>query len=58
MSIFGSWGKTPRKRKLRYTVKSKGSRNTNHFTLAAARIEKKKRRSAKIFKYGTRSVIR
>jgi hypothetical protein len=46
------------KRKLRYTVKSKGLRNTNHYTLTAARSEKKKRRSAKIFKYGTRSVVK
>jgi hypothetical protein len=46
------------KRRLKYTVKSKGVRNTNHFTLTAARAEKKKRRFAKIYKYGTRSVIR
>ena len=56
MSLFRFKPKT--KRKFRYTVKSKGMKNTDHFTLTRARAEKKRRRGAKIYKYKTRIVVR
>ena len=53
------WGfNKPKKRVLRYTVKSKGHKNTNHTTLANARKEAKKRSYGKIFKYKTRTRVK
>lgn len=49
--------KRTKKRKLRYTVKSKGMKNTNHYTLATARKEKKRRLRATIYKFRTRQRV-